>query len=497
MSLPSTRRARRRPAPPEALPTRDPLSWIVALLAVLLPCVAVSPDSPRWHGGKGLAVECGAALLLAVLLGRPASARALRGFGSFLWRGPQPFLLLLALWATLSLAWSSSLAFSALGLGQIWGGLLIYGVVASQARSEGRALLLLDALALTTAVVSVSGLVDVGGGALVARGVFHDHQLFGAFVMLLLPVLLAASIAAPTPHRWAAQGAAILCFAALVVSQTRSAWIGETAALATFAALSLWSTALRPKSPRTDGERRRRRTQLVPYILLGVVAVAGFVALAPQRDAVALRLRSLTTTVAQGREASLEWRLGVWRGARAMIGERLLLGWGVGCYPSQQWSFTGVGEPPAAVLADGPTVSDQAHDSYLQMAANLGIPGVLLWLCALAAAIGTSLRALPRLSAGGPRAWAVIGGVSALAGQATDALANPGWQFGEVALYFWIVLGLTMAAAGGAEGTAAGEEAHAVALPWRLLQGAAAATVGGWLAAQAVAGARLLPAPHL
>ena len=26
-----------------------------------------------------------------------------------------------------------------------------------------------------------------------------------------------------------------------------------------------------------------------------------------------------------------------------------------------------------------------------------------------------------------------------------DALANPGWQFGEVSLFLWIVLGLTVA----------------------------------------------------
>ena len=482
---------------PLALP-RDPLCWLVAVLAVSVPWIAVSPDSPQWHGGKALAVECGVALLLAALLLRPVTRQTLPAAGDFLRRAPLPFLIALTLWAATSYTWSVAPSFSALGLREMFGGLLITGVVASQARTPGGALLLLVALMAAAAAVSVSGLVEVGGGgSLIATGVFHDHMLFGAFVMLLLPVLLAACFSAPPAHRYAAQGVSILCLAALAVSQTRSAWIGEAAALMMFAFLYFWSGAGRSGPALTEGERQRRRALALPYVILGAGVLIGFLALAPQRDAVMQRIQSLTTTVPQGRESSVEWRFGAWRGARQMITHRPLLGWGIGSYPPVQRAFTQVGEPASVVLSDGPTILDEAHDSYLQMAVELGVPGVLLWIGALAAAFVTGLRALRFLPAGSPRAWTVIGGLSALAGQATDALANPAWQFGEVMLYFWIILGLTIAAAGGTDGEALPEGHSAPAAALRLLQILAALAVGGWLAAQAVGSARLLPAPHL
>ena len=102
--------------------------------------------------------------------------------------------------------------------------------------------------------------------------------------------------------------------------------------------------------------------------------------------------------------------------------DRPLLGWGGGCLPTHPAAVhPGRRTRRDVVLADGPTISDQTHDSYLQVAADLGVPGLLLWLGALAAVTVTGLRALPYLPAGGQRAWMVIGGLSALAGQATDA----------------------------------------------------------------------------
>lgn len=499
--MPVSRHHRVVSSPPstryQGLP-RDPLCWIVALLAVCVPWVAVSPDSRQWHGGKSLAVECGAALLLTALLARPVTRRTLRSAGNVLHSGPMPFLIALTLWAALSSIWSVAPTFSALELREMFSGLLIYGVVASQARAPGGALLLLDALIVAAAVVSVSGLVDIGaGGTAVARGVFHDHMLFGAFIMLLLPVLLAAGFSAPPAHRYAAQSVSALSFAALAVSQTRSAWIGEAAALTTFAVLFFWSGAGRSNPVLTAGERQRRKALAIPYVILGVGLLIGFLTLAPQRDAVKQRIQSLTTTVVQGREASVEWRFGAWRGACLMIMDRPLLGRGVGCYPACQQPFTQVGEPPAVVQAEGPTIFDQAHDSYLQMAVDLGLPGVLLWLAALTAALVMGLRAIPGLPADGPRAWTVIGGLSSLVGQVVDALANPAWQFGEVMLYFWVILGLTMAAACGPDRETPTEERPTLPIPLRLIQSVAAIAAGGWLVIEAIGSARLLPAPHL
>ena len=428
--------------------TRDPLLWIVAGLAALVPWIVADPASPRWHGLKTLAVECGAALLLTALLSRPMSGRKLALVADFLRRGPQPFLLALALWAASSYTWSAARPFSALGLVQLLCGLLVYGVVAFRVRSQSGYLLLLAALSVAAVMAGVSGFVGIGqGGAPLATGVFHDHQLFGSLVMLLLPVLLAGSfVAAPVP-RYAAQGAAIVCAAALVMSQTRSAWIGEALALTTFAALFLWCWALTAPTDIDDGGTEGAE-DAIPFLRPPRrVRVLGFLTMAPQTESLQERFHTLTSSVARGQDLSLNWRFGTWQGARRMFLQRPLWGWGVGCYQPYQHAFTGDGEPTETVLSLGPTISDQAHDSYLQEAVELGAPGLILWVAALAAAIVTGLRALPRLPSGSPRRWVLIGGVSALSAQAVDALANPAWQFSEIALYFWIVMGLTVAAA--------------------------------------------------
>lgn len=96
-------------------------------------------------------------------------------------------------------------------------------------------------------------------------------------------------------------------------------------------------------------------------------------------------------------------------------------------------------------MASGATIPDEAHDSYLQIATETGLPGLFLWVGVLISTFALGIRALRRAAPGGPRQQVLIGCLSALAGQAVDALANPGWQFGEVSLFLWIVLGLTVA----------------------------------------------------
>jgi putative inorganic carbon (HCO3(-)) transporter len=86
-------------------------------------------------------------------------------------------------------------------------------------------------------------------------------------------------------------------------------------------------------------------------------------------------------------------------------------------------------------------MSEQAHNEYLHIAAELGVPGLLLYALLLWAFFAKALHALGRLPPG-TRKMLLIGCVAAVAAQAVDAVSNPAWRYSVCALYFWLVLGM-------------------------------------------------------
>ena len=422
---------------------------VVALMAFIVPLLMAPVASVRWHGAKGLAFEIGIVLLLASAawgvrsLDHVRVRRALARARS----GPNPYLIGLAAWGLLSFALAPNKAFAFQGLLQLAGGILVYALVA-RARQRSQWELVLDALIGVTALASLLSFATFGqGGTEMAVGTFSDHQLLGAFLMLMLPVMLMTGFSPTDPRRrLAAQATAVLCALCLLLTRTRSSWIGEGVALLVLAVLAS-RVLYRPGARRTTGERRRLMAQYAGPALVFACALALFVGWSQMGGSFAQRARTLTTTVLAGQDGSFQGRLPAWRGAAAMIEARPLAGWGIGNYALSQERFTHVGRTGAAVAAEGPSLSEQAHNFYLQFAAEMGLPGLLAWIGLLGACFLTLGRSLTRPRGDGPRQWIVIGVVAAVAAQAADAAANPAWQYPEVMLFFWIILGLGMAAA--------------------------------------------------
>src|SRR5262249_35173375 len=119
-------------------------------------------------------------------------------------------------------------------------------------------------------------------------------------------------------------------------------------------------------------------------------------------------------------------------------------GLGLGNYVLQQHAFTHLGLTREEVGRTGATMSEQAHNEYLHLAAELGVPGLLLYLLMLLAFFAKSLHALRRLPVGS-RKMLLIGCISAVAAQCVDMFSNPAWRWSVCALYSWLVLGLGMA----------------------------------------------------
>jgi O-antigen ligase len=196
------------------------------------------------------------------------------------------------------------------------------------------------------------------------------------------------------------------------------------------------------------GERPRLQKHQVVIPLLMVVLSVGLVLTLSQRGTGLLR-RAQTLTVL-GNDVSFRWRQGMWDKSVRMIRDRPMLGWGVGAYPMQQALYFHPDVPTRAqiqIAVLGRGLLENAHNTYLQLAAELGLPGLALYLGVFGAFFGTGLRALPRLRKGFRRS-VLIAALAAAAAHLVSAIGSPAWEFAECSLFLWAVLAIGMVAAG-------------------------------------------------
>jgi len=184
---------------------------------------------------------------------------------------------------------------------------------------------------------------------------------------------------------------------------------------------------------------------LVVGAALAGAVLALWLLLAPTdlRAPLASRVETLSRL---GVDQSWQERLTVWQGAARLVGAHPLYGIGLGRYPGAQWAWTRAGHP--LTPSERPSLSEEAHDFYLQTAAETGLIGLGLYGAALAAFVFHGLHRLrqTRRHRSPSQDALVIASLSLVAGQSVDALASPSWQFGEASLFFWALLGLGMAA---------------------------------------------------
>ncbi len=441
---------------------RNKCLLVIALMAVGLPLIPAPISDWRWHGLRTAVFELGAVALLSLSLAQRWTVDRRKHWRDALQTLPLRSLVALLGWGCISALMAANKPFALQGLLQLGAGALITLTVASEARTRPQYEILLDALTGTTLLISLSGFILYGRDhSLLAVGLYQDHMLYGAVFTILLPIMLSVSLSPVSITRsLLARVAMVSGLVALGLAETRSSWIGLAAALLVFLALFLWTWFI------ASGDRLglkaifEQRRHIVVSGVLGLCVIGYFLVATPEVAQIGARLRTLTTTVAQGKENSVEWRFTAWHGARLMIMQKPLLGWGIGCYSFYQFPFTGMGHKMAEVKAQWPTILDETHNSYLQIAVELGLPGLLLWLGVLISTFSLGVSALRRFTLGGLRQWTLIGCLSALTGQAVDAVANPGWQFGEVNLFLWMTLGMTVALALGLPDRAVESQDH-------------------------------------
>jgi O-antigen ligase len=223
------------------------------------------------------------------------------------------------------------------------------------------------------------------GGTMGGRAVWNyvyanPNDLAG---MCLLFVAMAAGVLVAERTRWirlcALAGVIVLPFL-IILTQSRGAFV----ALLAFAAITL------------KGQWRRGRTLLLAGAALVTVLVA-----AP--DSVWRRLGTLKQVASQdgetavADEGSADQRLEIWKVARTIIAENPVTGVGLGAYPEAHYVYAQ--RPDFNRTAMG---KRDTHSTYLNILAEMGIPGLILFGLVVALPLIAAERARRRLKASHP-----------------------------------------------------------------------------------------------
>lgn len=215
---------------------------------------------------------------------------------------------------------------------------------------------------------------------------FTDVNGLASYLALMVPVALALSAGGQTGlRRWGWRAAAALSAVAIVFTASRAAWVSLAAGLLGYG----WAERALGLGGRTRWNGWRAALGVLVTVLVGLGVLTAF---ATVRD---VRLRDqdsytnallYTLNLNAPLDERLKGRLALWSAAGAMVRHAPVFGIGVGRFYKDVAHY-------AVDQAALPRPQENAHNYFLQVAAELGLVGLLGLLGLLVAAILPALRA--------------------------------------------------------------------------------------------------------
>lgn len=254
---------------------------------------------------------------------------------------------------------------------------------------------------------------------------FGNANRLAGYLIMIAPLFLAVLFT--TAPRHIKIGAAIgllLIYAGLVFTYSRGGWLGFLASLGCFG-LGLVIKVRR--------QLRVTRRHLIVIVVLVAVVMGITVA---QRGT---RLLNVSTS-AVGDE-SIGWRLAMWRGALKMIEASPWLGTGIGTYRTAILAVESA--ELQQLLAFRKLTAMQTHNDYLQIASEIGLPGLMV----LVILLGVMFVQMERLSRSHPHPSVqslILGVAAGLMAIVVHGLVDSNLHLIPHATLLWIDLGLVL-----------------------------------------------------
>ena len=292
---------------------------------------------------------------------------------------------------------------------------VVLGLAAWTVRTRDRLEIVTVALLVSAIIPIVTAFHQLATGTTVTRpgidsppaveGTFTHPNHFAFYLVVVLTVALCRLLDTQRlfTRVWliALMAAAGAC---LFLTYTRSGWIGFGVAVLVVGLL-----------------RHRALLLAAPVVL-----VAAAVALPGAADKVQQRFGDLTSQSESAAENSWAWRTGQWSRMLPYGWQRPVTGEGFGSYPAMTIKRFGVYDPkyPTYTRTREGTLTGgfTAHNDYVKMFVEMGVPGVVLWCLVLTGIFGVALSARRVPALAGPATALAATAVMLMAVSASDNL---------------------------------------------------------------------------
>jgi len=251
-------------------------------------------------------------------------------------------------------------------------------------------------------------------------GPFFNPNLLAGYLLLALP--LAAAVVWWSRTQSEGDGRSLLTIASGFVILLMSAALLLTGSKGGLLAAAVVIVVLAFTLPRR-GTRLARRVRWLAIVAL--LAGGAIVLLTPP-----IRVRILSAFTTQRRSAA--FRYYTWTATAQMIGQRPVLGFGPGSYEYVQPQFAIAG------------FTRTAHQTLLQIAAETGLPSLVLLLVALFAIVNELCSRISRAPPG--QRLLAAAALAAFVGFWTHNLIDYSWYVPAVGITVWMLVGMAMAA---------------------------------------------------
>ncbi len=335
------------PAASESWPKSAELASLVFLCLFLL----LAPLGPSLQGYTE-ASDLLPGLLLGALALVPLVALVLRArVGPA--GGPAVLLaVLLLVWAGLSQVWSFSPHDSRLEWSHWAAGVAAYLAARWHARSPRSAKALFASLVVGATLTALLGLRNYAETYRTDPtwrifATFQNPNFLASYLVISAPLTLAGALASRRPWVLPLSAATLFQFGALMLTGSRGGWLSMVVALVVLLAAG-W---------RHLGQGRGLRLAALMAILIAVAPVLAFPT-----------ARRVASSGVGEQASSMAFRKLTWAGTGDLAAAHPVLGTGLGTFE--------VAYPPYARAG----FTRLAHNSYLQLAAELGVPGLALFL---------------------------------------------------------------------------------------------------------------------
>lgn len=408
-------------------------------------------DAPKWFAGAlALVFATAAAWVTAAMRRRAGTKPAARHDGdatpdTFLLAPGARILVALGVFAAVSAAWATARGAALEAASHVFllaGLFTAFGTLLGAATSRLDAIrLLFGATAGAGSIVAIYGIAQRAGidfaalpwrDARRAVSTLGNTNFASEFLVVAIPAIAATALvarhAAIAACATVAAGVAVLH---LLLTETRAGWVALTAgalfAIALYAIGRRGQTASSGAAPGNVSNSSARGDSLSPApspgtsshrtrtVALAIAAVAACFALAlPWFDGGSVAKKAVTLVDAD--HPSTRVRVHLWSSTIDMITDHPFVGVGAGNFAAEYPLYRRSSEIELSGYLSG---VETAHNDWLQIAAELGVPGILLWVAFAAIVLACGVRGTRRIAMRDPTGSRLV--VHAAAGASTVA----------------------------------------------------------------------------